>query len=376
MPSRNKKRIGVVTSGIDENVLSGPAFCQKKLLSAIIKINDPEIDLFLIHFKKDKQETIYQKAKEIICPKSPISINRQINNLKLDIVHINHITYKWPTFYFLPVKKVITIHGDASFVLSKQYLSKQAILTKNLALIWHHLGFLKKIDKFVAVSQSTSKIIQKNLRLPENKIIVIYNGIDNNMRFVKNAKKIAKHKWNIDAPFILNVNNFALKKNIVTLIDAFALIKSKTSLPIKLVLAGKGIKENPSILEKIKENKIKNEIIFLNYIKNEELPILYSASEALVNPTLHETFGLPNLKAMACGCPVITSNVFAVPEVVNSAALLIDNPNDVVELYKKIKILLEDKKLSYQLRKKSPLQAQKFSWEKTAREFILLYKSL
>ncbi len=364
------KRVGIITSSIDEKKLSGPALCQRKLISGIIKTKDPEIELFLIHFKENK-DNIYTQANEIICKRSLVDVNKKIKNLNLDIVHINHITYKWFAFYFLPVKKIITIHGDASFVLDKKYLKGGDIFSKNISKIFSKIGLLKKVDRFITVSHSTSKIIQKNLKIPEEKISVIYNGIDEKMSSVENAKEKVSSEFGIDYPFILNVNNFAPKKNISTLVHAFALFKERTSSPMKLILVGNELRKNLVI-----SKKIKNEIIFLNYINNDDLPLLYSAAEIFVNPTLHETFGVPNLEAMACGCPVITSNVFAVPEVVGKMAVLINDPTDTNELYKKIKTVNDNKKLSSRLKKEGPSRAQLFSWNKSAKEIINIYKKI
>jgi glycosyltransferase involved in cell wall biosynthesis len=109
----------------------------------------------------------------------------------------------------------------------------------------------------------------------------------------------------------------------------------------------------------------------MGYVPDSELLSLFAEADVFVFPSLYEGFGLPVLEAMACGCPVITSNVSSLPEVVGDAALLVD-PYNVEALAQAMLTVLEDDELKKEMSKKGIAQAQKFSWDKAGAEFLAL----
>lgn len=116
-------------------------------------------------------------------------------------------------------------------------------------------------------------------------------------------------------------------------------------------------------------------VLFINYVPQEDLPYLYSAARCLVYPSLYEGFGLPPLEAMACGCPVITSNTSSLPEVVGDAGVMI-NPHSIEEIAKAIDMVLSNENLRKEMIEKGLKQAQKFSWRKTAEEIYKVIKEI
>ena len=121
--------------------------------------------------------------------------------------------------------------------------------------------------------------------------------------------------------------------------------------------------------------KLQDVIVRLGYVPREVLPSLYSKALFLVYPSLYEGFGLPVLEAMACGCPVITSNVSSLPEVVGEAGLMVD-PHDVDALAGAMERLLDDAALRDDLRVRGLAQAQNFSWQNAARQTLDVYELL
>lgn len=161
-------------------------------------------------------------------------------------------------------------------------------------------------------------------------------------------------------PYILYVGNRRIYKNIHRLIEAFGLGCKNTD--IKLVLSGS---EDPDLLNSAKKAGIIDRIVFLGKIKEEDLPAVYRGALAVVYISLYEGFGLPPLEAMACGTPVLTSNVTSLPEVVGDAALLVD-PLNVEEIADGIRRLTEDDSLCERLSRSGLQRAQRFSWDKSA----------
>jgi len=120
---------------------------------------------------------------------------------------------------------------------------------------------------------------------------------------------------------------------------------------------------------------IKKKIHFLGYLSKEELPLLYSGARAFIFPSLWEGFGLPPLEAMACGVPVVTSNVSSLPEVVEDAALLVD-PNSHEQIAEAIYKVLTDEDLASKLKYAGIKQAAKFTWKNTTQQTLEVYKNV
>ncbi|MGB9680494.1 MAG: glycosyltransferase family 4 protein, partial [Thermoanaerobacteraceae bacterium] len=121
-----------------------------------------------------------------------------------------------------------------------------------------------------------------------------------------------------------------------------------------------------------KELKLENKVIFTDYIDNVEMLYLYNNADIFVYPSIYEGFGIPPLEAMACGSPVVVSNVTSLPEVVGDAALLVD-PFNVDDIANKIYKVISDRNLNNILKEKSLIQANKFSWGKCAMETLNIY---
>jgi hypothetical protein len=269
---------------------------------------------------------------------------------------------------------VVTVNGDLIWVLP-QYLPKSSKFPVFVRRCLQRL-ISKRFDYFIAVSESVKRSLIRYLKVPEDRITVVYDGVDH--AFFRELKEEEKDNFrrerNIEYPYILHVSSHGPKKNVHTLINAFVELKKK-GVKHKLVIAGgRGNKsEVHNLIEKL---GIREEVIFLGRVSFVDLVLLYNCADLFVFPSLHETFGLPILEAMACGCPVISSNVFAIPEVAGEAALLLNNPKDASELCDKMYEVIVNQNLRTRLKMRGLERAQQFSWEKCAKEVLGAYEEV
>ncbi len=232
----------------------------------------------------------------------------------------------------------------------------------------------KRADIIITVSNYSKKDIIEKLGVKEDKIKVIYHGIDGEFFHPSLNEEILK-KYKITKKFILYVGAIAPRKNLKRLVLGFERIKKRFNY--QLVIVGPKGWLYPDFFQLLDQlpGKIREDIILTGYYTRKDLPCLYSHAEVFVLPSVYESFGLPVLEAMACGCPVITSNISAMPEVAGDSAVLV-NPYSVDEIASSIKKVLSDEQLRKNMRLKGLERAKQFSWEKTARETLKVYKEV
>ena len=184
-----------------------------------------------------------------------------------------------------------------------------------------------------------------------------------------------KAKFGITKPYMLYVGQWRAHKNIVKLIRAFHLAKRRYQLDAQLVLVGKIDKKSPEVLETIQKLNLRSDVILTGYVPDDELPYMYQGSELFVFPSLYEGFGLPPLEAMASGIPVIASNSSAIPEILGDAAKYFD-PFSIEDIAKTIVEVMTNFSLRKRLRNAGLKQANKYSFDKMARETLKVYKEI
>jgi len=273
----------------------------------------------------------------------------------------------FPNINFLSIspigKYIITAH-DLSFKIFPYFYSLKR-------RIWHNSidcrQIFKNAYKIIAVSENTKRDLIDLYNINPNKIKVIHSGV--NINFSKDKKGQIKQKYNLPDKFILGLGTLEPRKNIESLIEAFALLKQKTNFPHKLVIAGaKGWKYN-EIFNLIQKLKLENEIFFPGYIDIKDKPYIYNLADIFIYPSYYEGFGFPPLEAMACRTPVITSHTSSLTEICENTALFID-PYNINEIYWAIKEILSDNNLRANLIGKGSVQVQKFNWQQTAEKFL------
>ncbi|MDD2680816.1 MAG: glycosyltransferase family 1 protein [Patescibacteria group bacterium] len=271
-------------------------------------------------------------------------------------------------------KHVLTIH-DISFLHYPEFFSYR----KNF---WHRALALKKlVDKctaIVAVSENTRRDIIDLLNVPEEKVRTIYSGLNLSVSLPgPDEEKSFFNRHELKSDFILYLGTIEPRKNIAGLIYAYNRLRDKNIhlVDVQLVLAGANGWRNRAIYRAWENSPYRRDIKFLGYVTDREKELLYQRAQVFIYPSYYEGFGLPPLEAMEHSLPVITSNVSSLPEVVGTAALSI-NPYDINAIAKALELVVTNPELKASLIKAGKEQIKQFSWEKTAKEYLELFKSL
>ncbi len=296
----------------------------------------------------------------------------------------------WEQIYFsqrLKKDKIDIFHGP-SFMLSIFKSCKSIITVHDLTFLHFPQGFnfstklyyyfffrrsLNIADMIIADSYSTKKDLIEHYHIHPNKIQVIYLGVDDIFKRVTNKKIIqeVKQKYSLPDTYVLFVGLLSPRKNIRRVLRAFAQLNTNHKF---VIVGNKGWLYEP-IFKLINDLNLKEKVIFTGYADAEDLPAIYSGAEALVFPSFYEGFGIPILEAMACGCPVITSNISSMPEVAGDAAIFVD-PYSINEIKDAMITIILDKNKKQELIKKGYSQVKKFSWQKMAEETVNIYEKL
>ncbi|MGL4654473.1 MAG: glycosyltransferase family 4 protein [Sarcina sp.] len=235
---------------------------------------------------------------------------------------------------------------------------------------------LNSISGIITVSNYSKDDIHKTLGFPKEKIFVTHLAAESQYKPLNKGvcKSFLKKIYNINDDFILYVGGFSPRKNIAGLIEAFS--KALPSLPTstKLVVIGRKGISYETYKNRAISLGISDKVIFTGFIPTQHMPIFYNSASMLVYPSFYEGFGLPPIEAMACGTPVISSNLTSIPEVVEDSTILI-NPSDVSDISKSIIELTNNIDFKNSLIEKGFLQATKFNWHNTASETIKAYES-
>ena len=236
--------------------------------------------------------------------------------------------------------------------------------------------FLRRADAIIAVSECTKRDAIRFYDLPPEKITVIYEGVNPALHPVedKNAIDQARARYAHGQPFIFFLGTIEPRKNIIALIDAVRALRTR-GLPQRLLVAGRKGWLYQDVFDHVRRSGMDNEVVFLDYVPDADLPALFAACDAFVFPSLYEGFGLPPLEAMACGAPVVCSNTSSLPEVVGTAAILI-NPRDAGEIAAATECVIKDPSRRAELRGRGIAQAAKFSWERAAHETLAVYRQV
>ena len=263
------------------------------------------------------------------------------------------------------IKTVVTI-CDLSFVVNPKWYNSD----------WHKgvKSSAERADKIIAISESTKEDLVKYYRINKEKIRVIPLAADPNYRIRKDRETLdfVRTKYNLPDKFILFVGGIRPIKNLPRIMTAFALLRKNEKIKEKLVIVGKTVHPSKEVFEALKALHLENEVVFTGYVPIEDLVYIYNLAEVFIFATLYEGFGIPILEAMACGTPVITSNISSMPEVAGNAALLVD-PYDASDIALGVSRVLSDKSLRQELINKGLERIKVFSWEKTAEKTLEVY---
>lgn len=309
------------------------------------------------------------------------NLNRELKALDIDTIPIQTeypeldqvdiiwdpglISARFPLLEFREAKLpiVVTIHGLAGHTLSiREYFPDP--IEAMMGQTFHEQvsdewkWFRKKVTRVIAVSEYGADEVVNVYRVPRKKVTAIYHGLDHEVFNVDGAAK------QVDEPYLLQIAQYAPKKNVDRVLEAYAQLPEKGRPVFYVILPNyEGLDPDIKGVKIIREGQT-----------HEDLAAWYRGALGFIFPSIHETFGLPALEAMACGCPVITSNVTAMPEMFEESALLV-NPRSIDEIATAIQRLVEDQKLREKLREAGLARASQFTWEKSAQEHLEVFQS-
>lgn len=297
----------------------------------------------------------------------PYLLGLEFSQYALDLLHSpDFIPPFWGRF-----KSIITIHDLA-------FLRYPRFLTRDSARYYGRIDqAVRRTDHIIVVSQSTRNDVVNLLGMPEEKTTVIYEAADARFRPMDRvvAQRFVRDRFGLPDRFILFVSTIEPRKNVEGLLRAYRQFLDDYKLDVGLALAGSRGWLSDSVFRLVEELDLGQACKFLGNVSVEELIHLYNAARCLAHPAFYEGFGLTPLEAMACGTPVVVSNVSSLPEVVGDAALLVD-PQDEEELIVALWRLVTNDDLWKELREKGLQRARSFSWEKTARRTLAVYRQV
>lgn len=358
--------IGIITNSLDRKHLTGPGVYLYYMLNNLLEVPEARKYISLIHYQSC-ENPIYRRVREVIVPQLPGLTEAVLSRKDFNILHYNSLP-TWRPFFLLSAKKVLTLHGLAPLILP-QIASR--FIRFERGYLWPLLA--RKVDRIIAVSEFTRQTAIRYWGVSPEQVCVIYSGVNEHFR-LQSKRAISSLKKRIGGPYLIHVSNYAAVKGADILIKTFARLK-KGKYPHKLVIIG-GRWESSLIPALISNLRLNQDVIFPGYVSNAELPVWYSGADAFVTLSLHESFCLPIVEAMACGCPVVALNRTAFPEIVGDAGLLLDDPVLPNTVTIALAQLLEDKTLTDKLRERGLKRATKFNWRENAQKTWQVYQSL
>jgi glycosyltransferase involved in cell wall biosynthesis len=290
--------------------------------------------------------------------------------LVADGVDFLHATFTPP-----PVavrREVLTLHCLSSFVHPEFY---------SPLIAWRLNGLLRigmrRAARVLCVSGDTADHVHHRFGVPREKLAITYNGVS--PRFAPIDPDVARARvaeaLKIDCPYALFVGKLEPRKNVMRLLEAFARFRTQTGSDTRLLLAGNRTGVTPAIERQIARHRLDDAVMLPGYVPDDLLTSLYSAARMFLLPSLWEGFGIPVVEAMACGAPVLTSNVTCLPEIAGDAAVIVD-PTSADSIAEGIASLDSSETLRQTLRQRGFDRARLFTWERSAQATLAAYQTM
>lgn len=300
------------------------------------------------------------------------SIPLAIRRMKVDVVHVPH--HEPPLV--VPANLLVTIHDCVHVMFPHEDASKFT----NYRTYLRTKKVIQGAKHLVAVSNSTKDDLMNIFNVPETKISVIHNALDERFVFTNTPgeQKTVLERYQLKDPFILYSGKIRPHKNLHRLIEAFAVLKSELAdddryRNLKLIIIGDELSKHQYLRLTVVRSGVQHDVRFFGFVPYPILRVFYQTAALFAFPSLYEGFGLPPLEAMANRTPVLASNTSSLPEVLEEAAMLV-NPENVFEIARGMKIVLTDDLMRQRLVQKGIQQVSKFSWKLAAEQVLQTYK--
>jgi alpha-1,3-rhamnosyl/mannosyltransferase len=261
---------------------------------------------------------------------------------------------------------VLTVY-DLIPVLFPHHVSIQA----SLLFRWATALAIRASGHVVTISEAARTDYQRIFRLAPGKVAAIPLAADPVFCPRPPAEVAAVcRRHGLPESYVLYLGSNKPHKNLVRLVDAWAQLQPQS---VPLVIAGAWDSRYPRVRQRVRELGLDDVVLWPGPVAEPNLPALYAGATLFVFPSLYEGFGLPVLEAMACGTPVAAADSSSIPEVGGDAAIYFD-PIDIDEMAEKIRSLLHDDELQERFRALGSAQAARYSWERTARRTLEIYR--
>lgn len=271
----------------------------------------------------------------------------------------------------VPARHIIVTIPDFSFALFPEWHPRDKVRYFQK----HFWQKIKKAERIIVISDFIRNEAIQHFRLPEERLTTIHLGVDREVFKLYDPQDLwpIKQKYHLPENFILFVGSIEPRKNLMNLLRAYRDLEESIRREVKLVLVGFKGWENEAIASLIK--KLKSDVFYLGYVPEADLGKIYNLAQLFVYPSLYEGFGLPPLEAMACGCPVVVSNVASLPEVCGDAAFYV-NPQDIQSIAEGIHRCLTSSTSRESLKSKGLERCRLYSWQKSAEEHFKVFEEV
>jgi glycosyltransferase involved in cell wall biosynthesis len=297
-----------------------------------------------------------------------IKFPQLINRENLNLMHFPY--FSLPIFYHKPF--IVTIHDLILHHFATGEATSRSQLVYKLKLLGYKFVMKKSAEnakKIITVSKATKEEIIKHLHVPEEKISVIYEGVE--QKKTLNFQHSTLNYKN----YLLHVGNLYPHKNMNLVLQSLKKIRDEDNLPVQLVIVGKEDYFYQKFQKKVKDLGLQDQIIFMGEVSDTKLQQLYEHALALISPSLMEGFDLPTIEAMKNNCLILASDIPVHREICKEIAIYFD-PKSAEDLTSKIKEVYKNKKEMYKEKIESgSSRASQFNWEQMARETLKLYEN-
>lgn len=335
---------------------------------------------FYCFLTKEEETLDFPNVKQIILPLSKGLLSRLAFQFiipfyvlfhKIDVTHF----IKSQGSILFSSKKILTIY-DCTILKYPDYFSLPS------RLFWRYIqpAMSRYMDQIITISNDAKMEINQYLNISPEKIAVIYPApqFESIGQIIDSDEEQTKRIYNIEQDYLLYIGQIGMKKNLMTLIKAYNILRNSEVAPPPLLLAGPRyyLSDAGEIFSAIEALGLQDQIRYLGAVEKGELEVILKNAMMLLFPSIHEGFGIPIAEAMQLGVPVISSNTSVMPEVLEGAGALVDDFLSPEAWSEKIKELIQHPEVRQTLSLKGLERSKTFSWDTSANKLIQIYEDL
>jgi glycosyltransferase involved in cell wall biosynthesis len=371
-------RVGVLAYGLDRP-LTGIGRYAVELVRAL-RVHRPDVEVILLKPFAGPIPDLDERATAMLpgarllpamMALGPVEIAVAARRHRLDVIHDPAGISPFLVPRRLgPFARVVTVHDMVPFIYPETHTRLTNFLYRR-----YIPRTLRFVDRIVTVSESSRRDILTHYRVAPDRVARIYFGAT--PLFGRRSDVVVERvlaRLGVQPPYFLSVGSLQPRKNLETVFEALALVR-RDGAPHRLVVVGERAWRTSGIFQRLEALGLGDAVVLTGRVDDESLAALYSGTDCFVFPSLYEGFGSPPLEAMACGAPVVASNVSSLPEVVGDAGVLV-RPRDVAAIAAAMATVATDAALRGELRVRGLERARRFTMTRVADEHAKLYRLL